>query len=914
MQELGDLLGHYTQSYLTFCEHIRGLDNTDNTTATPEYFLLEKQYTISDAPTACMKHQGKLPEIRTHQQKVNIRKLVIDKDIKTFPAGIHYDTTDRLFTFTSTKEIVQFSPTTFEDFAYYDHTKQQHVFFSPQDSRTHAAASTHNFVYDFGLKRHGTIALYGQNTKTQLMNIVCQKVVLQSIANLQESLLMKMTAHTCIRDYRRLNETSNLIINEINSFKIDNNRPKRDTQNSQYNIECHTDSCKQLQKYITTLNNNIDTLHKHHIPTPQIYVYTIYKYLQLNHAYLPTFKQFFSDLQSSSTNPTSTTPETQLFHHIATQYTNKNSTYDSFFDSANNTNFLTEFNTWIIDFNSIPNNFRRNLTRKKRYLAAMGGGLMLANSISSASTGEAPLSWFGNVISSTLGLATRTDMNNVINYLQQHGTALSELKINQEQLFDTYMQVRNNLALLHSSTDKIELGAANLAMEQDNKLAIQNLQMIIQLTLLKLANTITTAAIRKVSPYAFTQQELEATAIKYSRNKIHISTDMNDVQANLLRNDSSIWYIFSAPVRDERSLYNFYEVRQIPMFKDKKTYKAKIDLKYFAITANTNEYSQLTESEYFICLTQQNCHISDVTHPINEKSHCTVFTFQSNTLRCDVELTNQDPTPYFAFYDNKTYFSVPEEVPVRIACQHEMYSTITDSTTQMISGIGMMEIKPSCTIILPDNNRYFSNPILEAEQLDSTNMMQILKASIPNKYNFSFIIPPPKEPILLPIPVMKPVNTSFVQQILHEITHPAKALSVTAIFFIIIFVFILFFILLCFISPCFRTWFRTCTFFKNPKVWWTTYKNYEIPDFNKLAPSNSLINRIRSIRLPFQRPQHVEEEPQTTQPANIYSTYFHKKHEQLRHTFQNSSDTMYPKIIPNESLTPDETQYTQIRY
>jgi hypothetical protein len=246
-----------------------------------------------------------------------------------------------------------------------------------------------------------------------------------------------------------------------------------------------------------------------------------------------------------------------------------------------------------------------------------------------------------------------------------------------------------------------------------------------------------------------------------------------------------------------------------------------------------------------------------------------------------------------------------------------VFSPITDSTTQVINGIGMMEIKPSCTIILPDNNKYFSNPILEAEQLDNTNMMNILKSSIPNKFNFSFNVPQPKSPVYLPVPVMKPVNTSFVEQILHEITHPAKALSVTAIFFIIIFTFILFFTCLCIVSPCFRTWFRTCTFFKNPKVWWTTYKNYEIPDFHKLAPSRSFTNRIRNIRLPFFRNSNQQDqEPEIDQAANAPQSYFQRKHEQLRHTFTQSPNDMYPKVVHHQPKTQtiDDTTYTQIRF
>jgi hypothetical protein len=356
-----------------------------------------------------------------------------------------------------------------------------------------------------------------------------------------------------------------------------------------------------------------------------------------------------------------------------------------------------------------------------------------------------------------MGLATRGDINNVLAYLKEHATVLTDLTINQEQLSESYMQVRQNLAALQGTADRLEYGMANLAIELDNKLAIKHLQFILQLTLLKTANSLAFAMNHKVSPYALNQEELEQAANRYARNKIHISSNMDDVYVTLIKNGTSLFLAFNVPVMDDRSMYNFYEVRQVPLFKFGKTYTAKIDLKYFAITAHTNEYSSLTESEYFICLTQQKCQISDVTHPINTQSHCTVQSFSQGNMACPIDQSTMEVKPYFAFYDNKTYFSVPEEVTVRITCQSNLYSPITDSTTQQISGVGALEIRPSCTIILPDNNKYFSNPILEAENLDTSNMMSILKSSLPSKYNFTFQVPTPKPIQLLPQVTMKPL-------------------------------------------------------------------------------------------------------------------------------------------------------------
>lgn len=176
--------------------------------------------------------------------------------------------------------------------------------------------------------------------------------------------------------------------------------------------------------------------------------------------------------------------------------------------------------------------------------------------------------------------------------------------------------------------------------------------------------------------------------------------------------------------------------------------------------------------------------------------------------------------------------------------------------------------------------------------------MSILKSSLPSKYNFSFQIPTPKPVEFLPAITMKPLNTSIVEQIFQEITHPAKALSVTAIFFLIILIFICVLICLCMCSPCFRTWFRTCTFFKNPKTWWTTYKNYEVPAFNKIAPSKSFFNRLRVIKLPFYS-RHVHDNvPDTnieTPPANRPIQEQPKSN--TEHSYSRYDSDLYPKVI-----------------
>lgn len=370
---------------------------------------------------------------------------------------------------------------------------------------------------------------------------------------------------------------------------------------------------------------------------------------------------------------------------------------------------------------------------------------------------------------------------------------------------------------------------------------------------------------------------------------------MNDVIVNVVQNNTQIIFTFTIPVLDERSLFNFYEAKTIPIFQHNKSYTANIDLRFFAITANTNEYSIISESEYYFCLTNKQCQISDVIHPINSEAHCTVQTFQENKQLCELTPTNKLEKPFFAFYGNRTFFSVPQPIVLRITCQETPLAYVTETQTKTVSGTGFIEIKQSCSIILPDNRKYFSNPILEAEYLDPTNFMAILKQSQPTILNFTFQIPEPIEPTTEAPFTLKPVNISLIHQIYQEITEPVKALSTTATFFLILFCIGILACLPCCCSKCYRTWFSTCTLFKNPREWWTEYKKYDINTFDKLHTS-TYFKILQNIR---------RKTPHDTQKQDTNET-----HPDNTQTNTNTLVRSEPITIPNTNMTTrysDET-------
>lgn len=263
------------------------------------------------------------------------------------------------------------------------------------------------------------------------------------------------------------------------------------------------------------------------------------------------------------------------------------------------------------------------------------------------------------------------------------------------------------------------------------------------------------------------------------------------------------------------------------------------------------------------------------------------------------------------------------DTTIRITCQSNTNSLTQESQTQTLSGIGQITIKPSCTIVLPDNRKYFSNPILEAESLDQSNMLNILKESNTNAFNYTFKMPTttPKPP-LPDFTLQRKVNTTLLDQIMQEISEPAKSITVITIFSIFLLTFILILLCCCTFNPCFRTWFTTCTFLKNPKTWWTEYKKYNVNDFSKIGRSNLPFSKLRTKwqpkskrhecpqqahyintpteiqpkdKEPFSAPESVIEQPHTKPTTPIPAT---RTTTLLRNTYISAEHQhLYPQVI-----------------
>ncbi len=654
-----ELLKHYTASYQEFCDRIRNVRKPKQT-ITHEFFVLPQKLTPSEAKAMCLRNQGKLPEIRSFAEKTALKAFAKQHNISEMPAGVHYDNIKHLFIFTNGLDTVQFSPNTIDTIHSWDDTNKTYTTIQLQSDKVKEFTSANPMLLTFHTNKDGAYYIGASKTRDTKYDVICAKTELPDTPEIENNLLLRLTAHSCIRDSEQLNATTQLLQNEINSFMTTNRHPRHTNINSKQT--CYTPLCQQIHNYFKVLDNNIDN-NTHVIHLKQ---YIIYKLAVKNKLFINiSFQYFVLNLENHDLieQYMSKNPQAEIMYYLAkslhfqAKEANIFKYTSTYFNDPRNKHVMNELDQWL-DHNQTPTQFTTH--RRKRYIAALGGGLMLANAVTSHSTGDAPLSWFGNVLSSTLGLATKSDFKKVMQHLEIYGTAITDLTINQEQLHDSYLQVRDNVNKLQDQASALEYGTANMAIELDNRLAIKHMQFIIQLTLLKMANTFSFAMQNKASTYIFSQVELDKIALKYQNQRIFLSTDMNDVHTQLFRNGSNLLFTFTIPVLDDRSLFSFYETRVFPIFRNGYVYRTLSDVQYFALTSNTNEYSLLTSTEYNTCIQTKICHVSDVIHPIDKEAHCTLRSFQENKALCELVRISAETKPFFSFYDKVTFYSAPD--------------------------------------------------------------------------------------------------------------------------------------------------------------------------------------------------------------------------------------------------------------
>lgn len=441
-------------------------------------------------------------------------------------------------------------------------------------------------------------------------------------------------------------------------------------------------------------------------------------------------------------------------------------------------------------------------------LVALGTGYLAAQTVASAMTNSAPLSWLGQPVASLFGFQTSANAKAQAEYIRKNALNIGELAINQQELIgkqNEMSQVFNNMTTwLEEQQEAVSLYMA----EQDIKNNLKQLQILIQLSVTKFANILAFAAAGKSSPFALSQNELNELSKAHSTGLMQISTDMNEVKTKLIVQNETIHYVFSIPIRDEHSKFHMYIVKPMPLFTGEKVYEVQTDVTHIAIDKDFSHYTTLTPAEFDICSYKMNeCTTSDLISNLNKESHCALTTFMYKNMTCPLHEIPIVP-PFFTFYNNKTIYSVPHKMMITIKCEDN-----AERQTFEVEGTGEALIKPGCSMILPDGRKHQAKPNMGSYMIESGSVFDILSHA--NSIS-------PKEQVALTnayIPHFKKFSMiynaapSITQTALERLKDPVQNISIAALFLIFMAMLLVFILFLTCIGICtskrFRTWLKS---------------------------------------------------------------------------------------------------------
>lgn len=479
-------------------------------------------------------------------------------------------------------------------------------------------------------------------------------------------------------------------------------------------------------------------------------------------------------------------------------------------------------------------------SRPKRGIGlALGAGYMGIEAINSLATGSAPFSFLGKGIASVLGIATAEDLKLTRAQLEKHSKALTDLAFNQQQIIEAHNMVTAEITELYKFRQQQTQDIAVLYADLDNKVAIYNLQTLLQLTLLKMSNAVTSAQQHNTSPYVFGQTDLDNIALEFGRQGIQLTNNLNEVYTSVALIDGFYTFIFSAPIVNGKNDFYFYELRDLPIYHKSQTYKLRISHRYFAINSAGNEYIMVTETEFRTCLTWMVCNVAAPFMKITPDAPCEILTLKYSTQHCQMDLTTE-PSPNFITLDNVTFYSVPNKTEIHIACTE---SQISFDEHKQIMGTGQIQAMPGCEIQVGTDTSVRPGFVASRQAIQGDALFKILNVpDMPMLY-------PTEAPILttsqFPIAFR---DVSNIQEaaglIFNQDTVFAEAIRI--IIYITIAFSILASIYCC--CPSFRLWLNGCCFIQKPTKYWRDVKGYKVPDFiskhrQNMAPSEDPENQ-----------------------------------------------------------------------
>jgi len=547
----------FTETYRDFCDNLNSRLYNEDSRATVKYFISDEKKNLNEAEKFCKDNNGILPEIRTHQESFKLKAIMRQNKLSTTLSGIKIGKYTDTWTFISDNENIQ-QTHVFTGAYVGPKSTDKKLFFDNELINLSNQARNRYITYDFNQDNYLRLMLLSKDTNW-LHKVVCQIDTSPQYNKLASTLLLRMTAHNCKRDLQNIAGTSKIVEKETQRFTRDTTHANKTNEISQVTLE--TINCREFtfnylfdkccdnfltyHLFLTKESKKLST--RYFTSKENIQAFLIFRTLQkaMILSYKLNFTQFSfqNEFPNYTSNSEFTLPQKQLLFYFNTTLAQINLT-------TINEKFITR-----IPVNTSIHLYEKYIHTNKRHKRNIGLGMLAGyaglNTAASFGTGDAPLGWVGSLLGDTFGWAKHSDLRKINELAYQQSLALDNLTINQKELEDAYNVLGHEVTRLENETKTLEFSTATLFNELDHKMAIRDLHNTIQLTLLKIANSLSFAQNGKTSPYVLSRDELNVLSAKYKINGVSLSNDLDDVRTTAYYADTNILFTFVIPIMED---------------------------------------------------------------------------------------------------------------------------------------------------------------------------------------------------------------------------------------------------------------------------------------------------------------------------------------------------------------------------
>lgn len=801
----------FTEAYDSFCAEI-STRAKNMFIEIPTFDMANKYVVINDiqplidAPKTCATYNYMVPEIRTFADLDQIRTLAKSYKITKAYAGVYYDDVSNTLKYRSNQSPIT---TIFETVAFTVNGLTVNNFISHKSTQQHFYSYPH-LAYE--LHSRDFVAI---QDKTFRAPTICQRVQILPYKQMHNNITLNAISHMCKRDQPRFRKQALQLIEEVKLFQYHPDSYMNDESFKPPITNLCEPLCTHCQALLQHMQHYTTQLARQYQIPPDITLKFL-QYSLLNVTSRVTFRHFFltNDWSKFSSDDN---PFTGILLDLDCE--------------------ITQTHVPISHSILLRDLYRANLTEFTE------SALKIISDDTLVRRKRAPI-W--------MPISHIPEFYNVKAIAVENTKALQELNLHKDEIVHSHNALRKEIISLKNISSQQDYAFMALLAEKDTKDARSELQNVVQIALIQLSLAMTDALNHRTSPYVLSHNELKAIVIQESKNKLLLSSRLEDVLTTLHRNATDYYFQIAIPVIDDKAAFRLYQAKPIPIFgPNSAIISLTPDIEYIGISADTTKYLALSSREYEDCHKGHFCTVSGSPFSFNLQTSCTASSYRSNTLDCP-KTQLQYANPFFVTYGNVTFYSVPTNYTIDTICPNtnSNFKKKPVRGLTILSGLGLVTINQNCFLKLPDDR--IIEPHHQPDHSTDLGVSHITQALTyaPNLDTYSFNLTHNDQfwsnwtnvpELELPTWQNKAwnfVSTAFSPQNLAT----QSFYSVATIILIIVVLGIL-----CCLFPSFYDWVKTVLLIRNPRKYWTT-KGLFVPYWNKPGqPSHAPRDSKRAV-------------------------------------------------------------------